>query len=595
MSKLKEFYQSKIAQFAQKLDSLQSRLNQLSVTRTACFLGSLILLFIYFYYDLGAFVLFFALIFLILFFRLVKKYDDTKDAIDFTEKLKEINENELNLLNNKHSILDAGERFKTNDGFLNDLDVFGRGSLYHQINRAATQIGLENLAELFKNPFLENQKIIHNQLIVSELNDKIEFRQNLLANNLLIESKKDSIKELLTTIGSYQYQFQKPIWNILRWLWAVLAVAVIGLSIAIGEYKLIFLFIVIGLGIVGIIQKKIQAIHTLVSGQRQILERYTNALQIIENEQFTHPELKKTKGISSNGLIALKELNNIGRLFDQRLNALVSTLSNGLFLYDIHLVLAIEKWMKKYQTEVKNWFDGIAQIETYNSLATYRFNHPEFTFPQPSDNKIYIKSESMGHPLLPDNQRVMNDILLGNPQRMFLVTGSNMSGKSTFLRTLGVNLLLAQMGSVVCAKKFVFSPMVLLTSLHQADSLQENTSYFFAELKKLKTITEQVEGGTVALVLLDEILRGTNSDDKRYGTQKVIEKLMNFDCLTLIATHDLELGKMQSEDPETIENLCFESQIEGNELHFDYKLRKGVAQNKNATFLLKKMGIIETK
>jgi DNA mismatch repair ATPase MutS len=592
MSKLKEFYQTNTTQFTQSLDGLQKQLSQLSIIRTTCFLLALVAFFVYFYYDLGLFALFFAILFSAIFLKFVKKYDETKDKIEFTEKLKVINENELNLLNNKFSILDSGENFKAVDGFLNDLDVFGRGSLYHQINRAATQIGLERLANLFKNPYLDKQKIIDNQRIINELNDKIGFRQNLLANNLLIESKKDAVKELLNTISSYQLQFEKPIWNVLRWLWAILAVGIMALSVVVGEFKLVFLFIVIGLGIVGIIQKKIQQIHTLVSGQRRVLERYTQALQIIDSEQFTHPELQKIKANTANGLIALKELNSIGRLFDQRLNALVSTLSNGLFLYDIHLVLAIEKWMKKYQSEVKIWFNGLAEMETFNALATYRFNHPEFIFPTISGKPIYFDSEAMGHPLLPDNQRVINDISLGNPQRMFLVTGSNMSGKSTFLRTLGVNLLLAQIGSVVCARRLDFSPMVLLTSLHQADSLQENTSYFFAELKKLKRITEDVEGGTTALVLLDEILRGTNSDDKRYGTQKVIEKLMNYDCLTLIATHDLELGKMESDSPKVIKNLCFESQIENNELIFDYKLRNGVAKNKNATFLLEKMKII---
>ncbi len=597
MLNLKEFYQSKVKEFTQQLESLQNRLQRLSVLRTTAFLVALGLLFIYFYFDLSYLVIIFTILILIVFFRLVKQYDTTRDQIDFTEKLKEINENEFELLHQKPSILDAGNSYKTNDGFLNDLDVFGSGSLFHLINRSATQIGLDRLAELFKNPILEKEKIIHNQLIINELSPKTEFRQNLLANNLLIESKRDTVKELLNTIENYQFQFQKPTWNILRWLWAVLAVSVIALSIALGEFKLVFLFIVIGLAIVGSIQKKTQQIHTLVSGQRRVLEHYTNALQIIDNEQFTDEILLKIKQNSANGLIALKELNSIGRLFDQRLNALVSTLSNGLFLYDIHLVLKIEKWMKKYQFEIKNWFDGLAQIEMYNSLATFHFNHAEYTFPTISDKQIYFESTAMGHPLLTDSavrrpQRVVNDIVLGNPQKMFLITGSNMSGKSTFLRTVGVNLLLAQIGSVVCAKKMVFSPMILLTSLHQSDSLQENTSYFFAELKKLKSITQQVENGSVALVLLDEILRGTNSDDKRFGTQKVIEKIMRFDCLTLIATHDLELGKMQDDAPQIIENLCFESQIEADELHFDYKLRKGVAQNKNATFLLRKMEII---
>jgi len=587
------FYQNRIEQYTQQFENLKIRLNQLSISRILSFLFIASLLFCFFFFDdFGTWFLLGALAAAIVFLRMVRQYDQTKDEMEFVDKLREINQNELNLLQNKPSFLDNGNDYKSDDGFLNDLDIFGQGSIFHRINRTATKIGLEKLVSAFQNPLLEKTRIIHNQQIINELSTKIQFKQDLLANNLLIDRKDDTIKDLLNTIEAYQYQFEQPFWNLLRWFWSALAVAVIYLAISIAEIQLVFFFLIIGLAIIGTIQKKTQKIHQLVSGQRRVLERYSNALQIIDNESFTNETLNQIKQKNKAGLIALKELNSIGRLFDQRLNAMVSTLSNGLFLYDIHLVLAIEKWMKKYQFGVREWFEGLAEIEAYNSLATFKFNHPDYVFPEPQNQELKFEAEELGHPLLTDNQRVRNNISLGTPQRMFLVTGSNMSGKSTFLRTLGVNLLLAQMGSVVCAKRMEFLPMRLLTSLHQSDSLQENTSYFFAELKKLKSITKQIENGTVALVLLDEILRGTNSEDKRYGTQKVIEKLMNFGCLTLIATHDLELGRLQESHVEIIENLCFESQIIENDLLFDYKLRKGVAKNKNATFLLKKMEII---
>ncbi|MFN3848848.1 MAG: MutS-related protein [Spirosomataceae bacterium] len=587
------FYQNRIEQYTQQFENLKIRLNQLSISRILSFLFIVSLLFCFFFFDdFGTWFLLGALAAAVVFLRMVRQYDQTKDEMEFVDKLREINQNELNLLQNKPSFLDNGNDYKSDDGFLNDLDIFGQGSIFHRINRTATKIGLEKLVSAFQNPLLEKTRIIHNQQIINELSTKAQFKQDLLANNLLIDRKDDTIKDLLNTIEAYQYQFEQPFWNLLRWFWSALAVAVIYLAISIAEIQLVFFFLIIGLAIIGTIQKKTQKIHQLVSGQRRVLERYSNALQIIDNEPFTNETLSQIKQKNKAGLIALKELNSIGRLFDQRLNAMVSTLSNGLFLYDIHLVLAIEKWMKKYQFGVREWFEGLAEIETYNSLATFKFNHPDYVFPEPQNQELKFEAEDLGHPLLTDNQRVRNNISLGTPQRMFLVTGSNMSGKSTFLRTLGVNLLLAQMGSVVCAKRMEFLPMRLLTSLHQSDSLQENTSYFFAELKKLKSITKQIENGTVALVLLDEILRGTNSEDKRYGTQKVIEKLMNFGCLTLIATHDLELGRLQESHVEIIENLCFESQIIENDLLFDYKLRKGVAKNKNATFLLKKMEII---
>lgn len=588
-----KFYQNRIEQYTQQFENLKIRLNQLSIGRILSFLFIASLLFCFFFFDdFGTWFLLGALAAAIVFLRMVRQYDQTKDEMEFVDKLRAINQNELNLLQNKPSFLDNGNDYKSDDGFLNDLDIFGQGSIFHRINRTATKIGLEKLVSAFQNPLLEKTRIIHNQQIINELSTKTQFKQDLLANNLLIDRKDDTIKDLLNTIEAYQYQFEQPFWNLLRWFWSALAVVVIYLAISIAEIQLVFFFLIIGLAIIGTIQKKTQKIHQLVSGQRRVLERYSKALQIVDTGSFTNEILNQIKQKNKAGLIALKELNSIGRLFDQRLNAMVSTLSNGLFLYDIHLVLAIEKWMKKYQFGVREWFEGLAEIETYNSLATFKFNHPDYVFPEPQNQELKFEAEELGHPLLTDNQRVRNNISLGTPQRMFLVTGSNMSGKSTFLRTLGVNLLLAQMGSVVCAKRMEFLPMRLLTSLHQSDSLQENTSYLFAELKKLKSITKQIENGTVALVLLDEILRGTNSEDKRYGTQKVIEKLMNFGCLTLIATHDLELGRLQESHVEIIENLCFESQIIENDLLFDYKLRKGVAKNKNATFLLKKMEII---
>jgi DNA mismatch repair ATPase MutS len=205
---------------------------------------------------------------------------------------------------------------------------------------------------------------------------------------------------------------------------------------------------------------------------------------------------------------------------------------------------------------------------------------------------LHITATQLSHPLIPAKQRVPNDFTIGNKEKLILVTGSNMSGKTTFLRTTGVNLLLAQCGAPVCAAAFSFTPMQLLTSLRVSDSLQEQTSYFMAELKKLQQIIHSLQDGGPALVLIDEILRGTNSEDKTYGSEQFIRKLLLYPCLSLFATHDLSLGKMEEEKAGLISNYCFESIIEDDELHFNYKLQQGVARNRNASFLMKKMEII---
>jgi DNA mismatch repair ATPase MutS len=203
---------------------------------------------------------------------------------------------------------------------------------------------------------------------------------------------------------------------------------------------------------------------------------------------------------------------------------------------------------------------------------------------------LFIEATRVAHPLIPAGRRVANDCSIGREERLVLITGSNMSGKTTFLRTLGVNLLMAQCGLPVCAAGFVFTPIEILTSLRIDDSLLDQTSYFMAELKKLQRIVHRLQTGASALVLIDEILRGTNSEDKTFGSAQFIRRLLQYSCLSLFATHDLTLGALEA--PGSITNYCFESVIEKDELHFNYQLQRGIARNRNASFLMKKMDII---
>jgi DNA mismatch repair ATPase MutS len=254
-------------------------------------------------------------------------------------------------------------------------------------------------------------------------------------------------------------------------------------------------------------------------------------------------------------------------------------------------VFALERWKNTYRTGFLTWIASIGSVERLNSLATYAFNHPDHAYPQPQRSPaLFLEATRLAHPLIPEKRRVANDCTIGHAERLILITGSNMSGKTTFLRTLGVNLLMAQCGLPVCAATFHFTPMRLLTSLRIDDSLQEQTSYFMAELKKLQGIVRQLQTGAPALVLIDEILRGTNSEDKTFGSEQFIRRLLGYHCLSFFATHDLSLGAL--EQPGSITNYCFESVIENEELHFNYLLQRGLARNRNASFLMKKMDII---
>ncbi|MBO9636372.1 MAG: DNA mismatch repair protein MutS, partial [Chitinophagaceae bacterium] len=221
------------------------------------------------------------------------------------------------------------------------------------------------------------------------------------------------------------------------------------------------------------------------------------------------------------------------------------------------------------------------------------FNNPDFHCPTVQSDKMVIAATALAHPLIPAGERVANDFTIGEAEQLMLVTGSNMSGKTTFLRTIGVNLLLAQCGAPVCANSFAFMPMNILSSIRVSDSLQEHTSYFMAELKQLQQIIRFLQHSpSPSLILIDEILRGTNSEDKTHGSDQFIRKLLQYRCLTLFATHDLALSVLENELPGKLSNYCFESIIRDGELIFDYTLQRGVAKNKNASFLMKKMAII---
>jgi DNA mismatch repair ATPase MutS len=233
----------------------------------------------------------------------------------------------------------------------------------------------------------------------------------------------------------------------------------------------------------------------------------------------------------------------------------------------------------------------VGEIELLTSMSAFAFNNSGYTYPLLHES-MQLTAHDVAHPLIPANVSVPNSIVVGDQEKLVILTGSNMSGKTTFLRTLGVNLVLAQCGAPVNARHFSFRPMAILSSIRVGDSLQENTSYFMAELKKLHRIIEVLQTGQPALVLIDEILRGTNSDDKTHGSEQFIRKLINFNCLTLFATHDLSLSVLENELTGRVSNYCFESIISQGELLFDYSLQRGVARNKNASFLMEKMGII---
>src|SRR5690606_17581719 len=257
-------------------------------------------------------------------------------------------------------------------------------------------------------------------------------------------------------------------------------------------------------------------------------------------------------------------------------------------------VYRLEKWKEGNATQLFEWLAAVHETEVVVSLATFAFNHPGYFFPRVNHERR-LSAKGLGHPLLPEEVRVVNDITLDQKSSVMIVTGANMAGKSTFLRSLGVNMVLALAGAPVCANEFDCPFVDLRSGMRTADSLKENQSYFYAELDRLKSIMDELRRGTPLFILLDEILKGTNSNDKQAGSIELVKQLVNYPCLVVIATHDLVLGELANSFPDRIANYSFEATIENDHLSFDYKLKRGVAQTMNATFLMKKMGIIGSK
>lgn len=327
------------------------------------------------------------------------------------------------------------------------------------------------------------------------------------------------------------------------------------------------------------------------------LETLSDSIHWIENKSFESSllqHLKHTYSLS-NGITASGNINALKKILDRldyRLNPIVFVPLSIFLCWDLQQIFSLEKWKLKNQDQLAGWFSSLAQLEVLSSLGNLTFNHPAWIFPEVntiSDN--IFDSEELGHPLIQEEKRINNSFTTEGVGKINLVTGSNMAGKSTFLRSTGINIVLAMMGSTVCAKKLILSPVKVMSSMRISDNLEESTSTFYAELKKLKEVIDAVYNNEKVFLLLDEILRGTNSADRHAGSKALIKQLIQHKAVGIIATHDLELAKLEAEYPGQLHNYHFDVQVANDELYFDYKLNGGICRSMNASILMKKIGI----
>jgi MutS domain V len=545
-----------------------------------------------------------------LFLYLVSLHLRLKEQVLRTETLLKINQNEIKYLNGHLSPFEGGAEFiNPEHPFSYDLDFFGEHTLFQHFNRTTTLFGKANLAKTMQNPDISALK--KRQDAVKELVEKQDWRQHFQASGLMYADKNESLDSFKSWLNRPLNLTNKPILRVISFI-LPLATGIIFILNFTSEWPIFFdllkIFGLINLVIVSSQFKVIKEEHELLTNRSASFQKYALLLQSIENQDFTSDKLKdlKSKIVVENTAAshAIKKLSSILNRFDTIFNPFVALLTNGLFQYHLHALYALDKWKQTHGTHVLHWFDVIAEFETLSSTANFAFNHPDFIFPIEmgvndqnalASNGVAteggLKMKNVGHPLIPSDKRIGNDVVFKDPN-FIVLTGSNMSGKSTFLRTLGINLALAKMGSPVCADEFSFYPFNIFVSMRVSDSLQNSESFFFAELKRLKRIITELENNQKTFVILDEILRGTNSNDKRAGTIGLIKNLMAHKAVGIIATHDLVIGDMEKDYPNYLQNKCFEVELSDNGLIFDYKLHNGVAQHMSAAFLMEKMGIV---
>jgi len=583
------FYQQEKKRFELRRDLLRKKINLFSVMRMGLFL----LTFPATYYTFQNKPLFAATILLCIigFVFLVLRHQSLVNERKLCEQLIQINGVEIDALHRKYSSLPEGSEFiDAKHYYSNDIDLFGKGSFFQYMNRAATVSGRNALAELL----LENNpdQIVSRQEVITELSEKVSWRQRFLALAKMVSVEVDH-KTIISWIHSYK-SFLPSIMTYLPFVFSSLSILfALLLVFDLVSFYLLVVWFFIGLFINFPYFKSINHLYLDAGLIKDTFKQYHILLQEIEdlpiNSLLAVDQQLKIRSSKKKASVIFKEFSKILDAFDQRNNMLFGILGNGFFLWDIRQTSKIDVWIKTYQFQVESWFDVIAYFDAQISLSNYAYNHPDHHFPEIVQNDLVIDAVALGHPLLDEQIRVNNDFSI-NEKDFHIVTGANMAGKSTFLRTISLGLVMANTGLPVCAKKMLYSPIKLITSMRTSDSLAEESSYFYAEIMRLKFIVEQMKQEKY-FIILDEILKGTNSKDKAMGSRKFVEKLVKSGSTGIIATHDLSLCDIEKVYPE-IHNQYFDAMIRNEELYFDYTLKEGICTNMNASFLLKKMEII---
>ena len=591
-------YQERENHFRQVADQLKKRYNLLSLGRLLYFVFAVALI-IFLAQQHWSLALSWTFLAIALFLWMISRHRKVQEAEQHHRRLAEVNRQEQAALAYHFAEFPSGEQYVDPlHPYSGDLDLFGPYSIFQFCNRTVTAAGSNQLAQWLK-AAAEPELVRARQQAVQELGPQLDWRQHFRAHGLAQSDEQAYQLALQKWMDEPFFVYGKK-W--MRWaLWLLPIWGVAALIVILPNYPLILVLLAV-LPAALLLRQTLQQVNRTLEYTAKAetwLLRYGILIQQIEKLEVQTPLLQTLQGHFRNAEAqfgasqAIRQLSYFLAQLNVRNNPFAIFL-NLIGVWDLQWVYQLEKWKVQHQKDLPHWFTALGDLDALSSLANLHYNQPDWVFPV-LHQEASLSAKQLGHPLIPGNRRIGNDLQMPTHQHLKLLTGSNMAGKSTWLRSLGVNLVLAQAGAPVCAQALSMPPLLVFTGMRTQDDLSASASSFYAELRRLRAMLDAViaqQGQNKGVFfLLDEILKGTNSRDRHQGSRALMLQLLRHGSAGFIATHDLELTAMEAENPGLIQNVCMEVDIQGDELFFDYTLKPGISQSFNASVLMRRMGI----
>lgn len=600
---MRSYYDQKIEGYKAELKDTSTSANQLSIVRGISFLFGFLSVVAFFstLNDTNWYWLVLTAVFGLIFYRTVTAHTQKLHHISILESLIEINLQEIDRMELNLGSLENGKSYLDPDHpYHLDLDIFGKHSLFQLVNRCQIPESRAMLARwLSANASIEEIKL--RQQAAKDLSKDTDWCQNFMAQASISLKKRgkrepEVSQKMLMEWAHMNYNFSINYGlKVMAILATFVSVALVGCVIFLPlTYHWLYLLIVPNGLLLAYSMKHISKLSKGIDKAHYLITTYLKTIPLIENNHFSATKLKELKEkllAKTTASQAIQQLSKLTHRLGVRGNQLYPIL-NGLFLLDAYLLIDLYNWKKKYQSHIEEWLEVVNEMECLISLAGFSHIHPDYSTPEVNDQLFYFKAKGLGHPLIPENELVKNDYNISGRGSIDILTGSNMSGKSTFERTIGINMVLAQAGAVVNAIGLSMGLTNIFTSMRTVDDISKHTSSFYAELKRINHLLESAKSAPVTFVVIDEVLKGTNSEDRHIGAVALVKKLHTLNAFGIISTHDLSLGK-ETQDAKGIRNFSFNSEIKDNKILFDYKLTLGLCKSFNASKLMEKMGIID--